>query len=143
MRYRLVFIFLLSGATVHVQAQSPYPVVSEAEQRQRDNDRRLILETELAAERDALTKSQAMSPASPERDATVHRHTENIKALQRELDDVAGRASVREQQRVVVRAIRPTAASSTAPKNARFWDPYNRTSDTTDFSTSPRRESHE
>ncbi|TQK07833.1 hypothetical protein [Herbaspirillum sp. SJZ107] len=142
MRYRLAFIFLLSSVTVSVQAQPPYPVVSEAEQRQRDKDRRLILETELAAERDALTKSQAMSATSPERDATVHRHTENIKALQRELDAVAGRATDREPQRVMVRAIRP-AASTTAPKAPRFWDPYSRTSDTTDFSTSPRRESHE
>jgi len=143
MRYRLVFIFLLSGATVHVQAQSPYPVISEAEQRQRDIDRRLILETELAAERDALTKSQALVATFPEREATVHRHTENIKALQRELDDVAGRAIVRGPQRVVVRAMRPAAASTTATRAPRFWDPYNRTSDTTDFSTSPRRESHE
>lgn len=133
-----VVILLLNGMARSAQAQQSYPVVNQATQRERDADRRLILETELQAERGELAKAQAALDASPtqERKADVHRHVENEKALQRELDGVAGEPrEARTPARAIVKAMR-TAATS-ANKSPRFWDPYHRAPETTGFSTTP------
>jgi hypothetical protein len=119
--------------------------VAKAEQGERDKDRRLILETELVAEHDALMKSKAAFENSRTRDREieVHRHEENIKALQRELDSTTNNDAARNPKRVLVKAQRPARGVGSTKDAGRFWDPYNRASDTTDFSTSPRRDSHE
>jgi hypothetical protein len=145
MSSRLLLIFILSAWSPYAHAQANYPVIGKAEQQIRDNDRRAILQEELAAEREALAKAQAAHDAGPtsEREAAVHRHTENIKALLRELDSDA--KTKPEPMRVVVKATRPASqVSAPAARNqGRFWDPYNRAPDVTDFSTTPRRENHE
>jgi hypothetical protein len=141
MLYRPLFIFLLSAAPPCVQAQASYPVIGKLEQSGRDEDRRTILEAEMADEREAFAKAKDafQADASEDHNAAVRRHMENIAALQRELDRGANRPSPRSTPRIVVEAIRPASASG-AP---RFWDPYNRESDTADLSTNHRKESHE
>lgn len=147
MTNRLISILLLSALPLCASAQPAYPVVGKAEQKARDDDRRAILQDELATERAALAKAQAAldAGATPERAAGVHRHAENVKALLRELDGSSGRRGAAEPVRAVARATRPAASTNTASARnpARFWDPYNRTPDTTDFSTTPRGDSHE
>jgi hypothetical protein len=117
--------------------------VAKPEQVARDKDRRLILEAELVAERESLMKAKEEFEASPTRDREmeVHRHWENVKALQRELE--IGTQAAGAPKRVVARAQRPATTTGSATETGRFWDPYNRAPDITDFSTSPRRDSHE
>ena len=145
MTHRPLFILVLATVTVCVRAQPLYPTVAKAEQMERDKDRRLILETELVAEHEALMKSKAAFDRSPvhDREIEVHRHEENIRALQRELDSTAGNDAARNAKRVLVTAQRPAIVAGNTKNTGRFWDPYNRASDTTDFPTSPRRDSHE
>ncbi|WP_440963970.1 hypothetical protein ACL58G_29110 [Massilia sp. GER05] len=142
MSHRVALIILLSAVVPYVQAQPLYPVVAKAEQKARDEDRRLILQTELALERGALAEVKARPGAGTskeDRDA-VHRHEENIKALQRELDGDA-QSGGEAPRRLSVRALRPSAG--TAARAPRFWDPYNRDIDFNDSSTSQRSDSHE
>jgi hypothetical protein len=143
MTHRSLFILVLAAATVCVRAQPLFPTVAKAEQIERDKERRLILEAELAAEHETLIKTKAAFEAGPTRDREleVHRHQEDIKALQRELDSIAQAAGA--PGRVVARALRPPASTVSTKGTGRFWDPYNRAPDTTDFSTSPRRDSHD
>lgn len=145
MSHRLLPILVLTAATLCVRAQPLYPTVAKAEQVERDKGRRLILETELAAEHEALMKSKAAFENSPtsDREIEVHRHEENVKALQRELDSTTSNDAARNSKRVLVRAQRPATGADDTKDARRFWDPYNRAPDTTDFSTSPRRDSHE
>lgn len=145
MSYRLIPIFLLSMAAACAPAQPMYPTISKANQKVRDDDRLPLLESELAFERNALEKAKHDLAAVPtnERSAAVHRHEENIKALRREIGAVAAQDEPEKSERPVVKAIRvktPLAESKKAPN---FWDPYNRAPDSNDFSTSPRRDSHE
>jgi hypothetical protein len=146
MRHRLLPILLLSILPMYAQAQAVYPTVGKAEQKARDDDRRVILQDELGAEKESLAKAQAQFDAGPttEREADVHRHVENVKALQRELDGSAGQHVTHEPAHVVVKATRATLNTEPASTRsaARFWDPYNRAPET-DFSTVPRRNSHE
>jgi hypothetical protein len=143
MNTRIAFIFALSACALCAHAQPGYPVVSKAAQKARDDDRQTILETELQAESEALAKAQSVLAhgASPDREAEVHRHQENVKALRRELASVTGKPLPRDPVRVVVRAApaAPTAPASSDSEPSRFWNPYNRASDTTDFSTASRR----
>lgn len=155
MMQRHVVIFLLIGPLSYAQCQLSYaqqatsfPVVDPATQKARDDDRRQILETELQAERLELVKAQAALAVAPtqERAADVHRHLENIKALQRELGGAAGRQQApRESVRVVVKAERPAISTPRNTKGAAaYWNPFNRAPDpevTADLSTTPRRES--
>jgi len=143
MTHRILSILALAAATVCVRAQPLFPAVAKAEQVERDKDRRLILEAELAAEGESLMKAKAGFEASPGRDRglEVHRHQENIKALQRELDSIVQAAGA--PKRGVVKAQRPALTTERAKDTGRFWDPYSRAPDTTDFSTSPRRDSHD
>lgn len=145
MTHRPLSILVLAAVTLCVRAQPLYPTVAKSEQEERDKDRRLILETELVAEHDALMKSKAAFENSPthDRGIEVRRHEENIKALQRELDSTTGNDAARTPKRVLVKAQRPATGASNTKDAARFWDPYNRAPDTTDFSISPRRDSHE
>lgn len=145
MSHRLVFILLLSVAPPCAQAQAAYPTVSKAEQKTRDDDRRPLLEAELEAERAALSQAQndLATGATKERTAAVHRHQENIKALHRELDGIADQDVVERRERLVVKAVRSPSGMTASKRTANFWDPYNRAPDHTDFSTSPRRDSHE
>lgn len=140
MSNRLISILLLSTGALCAQAQSMYPVVSKAEQQARDEARRPLLDAELAFEREALAKAAKELDAGPtrERDATVHRHKENIKALLREIETVEEKATEPKQARMVARAIRPPAGIAETKKAANFWDPYNRAPDTADFFTSPK-----
>lgn len=141
MTLRIVVIFLLIGLAPCAKSQSSYPIIDKETQKMRDNNRRLILETELQAERGELAKAQTAFDASPdqEREGELHRHVENVKALQRELDGVAGEAhEARTPAHAIVKAVRPgTTGLAHANKSPRFWDPYNRAPDTTDFSTTP------
>jgi len=145
MAHRRLSILALAAATLCVRAQPLYPTVAKAEQVKRDTDRRLILETELVAEHDALVKSKAAVESNPTRDREieVHRHEENIKALQRELDSTTNNDAARNPKRVLVKAQHPTSGADNTKGTGRFWEPYNRAPDTADFSTSPRRDSHE
>jgi hypothetical protein len=90
-------------------------------------------------------KSKAAFENSPtsEREIEIHRHEENIKALQRELDSTTNNDTARNPKRVLVKAQRPASGADNPKGTGRFWDPYNRSPDTTDFPTSPRRVSHE
>lgn len=138
MTHRLVSILLLSAVMPYVQAQPLYPVVAKAEQKARDVDRRLILQTELAAEGDALAKATTLSDSD-----AIHRHEENIKALQRELGGGEFEGGSGARHRVTVKALRPAANTAGVTRSPRFWDPYNRPIDFNDSSTSQRSESHE
>jgi hypothetical protein len=142
---RYSVIVLSVGLSLCVQAQPLYPVIEQAAQGTRDEDRRLILETELHAERDALSKAQSAPAISVtlERQAEVHRHTENIKALQRELAGMTARQpSTGEPQHVIVKAISQATISRGRGTTgaARFWNPYNRAPDPVDSSTTSRRD---
>ena len=142
LRIHSVVIFLLIELTVSAKSQSLTPVISQATQRLRDDDRRFILQTELQTESEALAGAQSAFEASPtaEKKAAMHRHAENVRALQRELDG-AGRKQTRGIPRVVVKATRPAGNSTAgAIKTGSFWDPYNRAPDNTDFLTNQRRE---
>lgn len=143
LRIHSVVIFLLIEIAVPAKSQHLSLVISEATQRLRDDDRRFILQTELQTENTALAAAQETFRTSPNsgNEAAVHRHIENVKALQRELDG-AGRKQTRERSRVVVKATRPAGNSSAANaiKTGNFWDPYNRAPDNTDFQTNQRRE---
>jgi hypothetical protein len=136
LRIHSVVIFLLIELAVSAKSQPLTPVISQATQRLRDDDRRFILQTELQTESQVLTAAQAAFEASPtaEKEAAVHRHVENVRALQRELDG-AGRTQTRKHPRVVVKATRPAGNSTSAGaiKTGSFWDPYNRAPDNTDF----------
>jgi hypothetical protein len=143
MSHRFAFIILLSAVVPYVQAQPFYPVVAKAEQKARDEDRRLILQTELATERGALAdvKARLGAGTSKEDKDAVHRREENIKALQRELDGGDTQSSGEAPRPLSVKALRPS--TGTAARAPRFWDPYNRAIDLNDSSTSQRSESHE
>jgi hypothetical protein len=124
---RLVVILLLVVVARCAQAQSSYPVVSHAAQMERDLDRRLVLATELQAERVALAKAQAAFDGGPNsaREEEVHRRIENVKALQRELNVASSPRESHAQARAVVKALRAPAIIK-ADKSSRFWDPYKR-----------------
>jgi hypothetical protein len=145
MANRSLSIFFLLTVTLSARAQQLFPTATPAAQKERDIDRRLILETELAEEYGALDKANAELDAhqTDETRSAVHRHKENIKALKRELDFNASIAPSFTSQRVVIKAMRPAAGADSASATARFWDPYNRSSESSDSSTTPRRESHE
>lgn len=139
MPHRFLPILLLCVLPLSAPAQPSYPVIGKAEQKARDEDRRTILQDELDAERAALAKAQVLLAASPseDREADVHRHLENIQALQRELDASTGKPW-RAPVRAVLKVSRPTSDTASARSVARYWDPYNRAPEPTDFSTAPK-----
>jgi len=145
--FRMVIFFLI-GHSASALAQSSYPVIDREVQQARDQERHLILNTELLAEHQELAKARDALAANPTKElqAKAHRHGENIKALQRELRGIgSAQASPSAPLRVVATARRPPepppARSATAL--ATYWNPYNRAAETwppTDSSTTLRRE---
>jgi hypothetical protein len=61
-----------------------FPRVTEAQQRDRDNDRRQILIDELKDEQEAFNKAKERNAS----DAEINRHRANIAALERELSNL-------------------------------------------------------
>jgi hypothetical protein len=118
------------------QGNNSFPVVEKTAQQARDVDRYAILEAELAAEREALGVALAAMKQSSGDDARaeVHRHEENVKALQRELErttqDGAVRVSARRSQ---PDAIPPTKRAMPGAAPAPFWDVYRRSAAPTNF----------
>lgn len=141
LRNQFVVIFILTAPAVSAASQPLYPAVTQEAQQQRDKDRRLILEAELRTEREGLAKAQTAFIATPsaENGAFVHRHSENIKALERELNRTM-RVLTPDVPRVVVKAKRPEGNDQVLAgrKVATFWDPYNRAADSNNFSTIQR-----
>jgi hypothetical protein len=142
-RIHFVVIFLLISTTVSAQPQSMYPVISQATQRLRDEDRRTILQGELMAERESLSKMQAAFSSVPtqEQSADLHRHVQNVKALERELEGIE-KAAATGIPRIVIKATRATAKSvaGSARSTGSFWDPYNRASEITTFQTTEKKD---
>lgn len=123
------FFCLLNGSVVSAEPQSSFPVISHPAQRARDDDRRMILEAELVAERQALAKAQSTFDAAQTEEARagVHRHRENVKALLREIDGVVAKLVPR-TPRATVRSPRPLASSYArgGKPTLSYWNPYNR-----------------
>lgn len=145
MTHRLVAILLLSAALPSVQAQPLSPVIAKVDQKARDTDRRFILQTELANEREALVKAKRKSNTTSSREEAeaIHRHEENVKALERELEYSVAQGGDELRPRAVVKAIRPAVRTANASRVPQFWDPYNRATDFNASSTRQRSESHE
>ena len=148
--YLLIVPLLFAHSYVsYAQQSASYPIIDPGTQKARDIDRRQILEAEMQAERQELATAQASlaAGATQERAADVHRHQENIKSPQRELDRVAEKQQApHEPLRVIVKAQRPAASSQkNISGTAAFWNPYNRAPDpevSADLSTTTsRRES--
>lgn len=111
------------------EGNEPYPVVDSASQKARDIDRRAILESELAAEQQALGSAKEELARAPSDDmrSGVHRHEENVKALRRELERLPHNAPVRIAARPAVPDTTATATRTPrAPNQAPFWDVYRR-----------------
>lgn len=139
-----IAIFLLNSLATCALAQASNVTVSKEEQQARDKDRHLILRTELVGEHQKLAKAHAAFAIAATADsaAEVHRHTENIKALQRELIAAGYQAEPRPPTRLAVKARHPVtplrvSRSSGSPT---FWNPYNRAPEpeaSTDSPTTP------
>lgn len=117
------------------EGNEPYPFVDSASQQARDIDRRAILESELAAEQQALGSAKEAFARAPTDDmrSGVHRHEENVKALRRELERLPDKAPVR----VAARPAAPDATATAtrtppAPTQAPFWDVYRRSAPSID-----------
>jgi hypothetical protein len=124
MNNRFVPIILLCAAPLCALAQGAYPMVDRATQKVRDDERRLILETELEAERAALGKARQALATDPsdEHRADEHRHEQNIAALQRELGVKPAPVRLAARVRRVRAAATPPSAAGPAPD----WDPFRR-----------------
>jgi hypothetical protein len=138
-----IAIFLLNSLATCALAQASNVTIATEEQQARDKDRHLILRTELVVEHQKLAKSQAAFAigATADSAAEVHRHTENIKALQRELIAPGYKAEPRPPTRLAVKATHaatPRVLRSSAV--GAFWNPYNRAPEpeaSTDSPTTP------
>lgn len=118
------------------QGNDSFPVVDKAAQKARNVDRRAILEAEFAAERQALDAALAVTKQSSDDDARteVHRHEENIKALQRELERTRQDGAVRvSARRSGPDAAPPMKRAMSGADPAPFWDVYRRSTAPTDF----------
>lgn len=109
--------------------KEPYPVVDKDVQKSRDADRHTILEAELAAEQQALGIAMAAASKAKGGDiqGDVHRHEENVKALQREMQRPLVSAPVRVNARSAGSdAIVAATRTAPTPAQAPFWDVYRR-----------------
>jgi hypothetical protein len=124
----LILRVLLTGAYLAgAPTWAAFPAVTRAVQQERDGQRREILTAELTAEQAALAEAGAALAAEPTdaNRADLHRHTQNIKALQRELAPL--RRGTAPSLRVLSREARaPIAAAAPIQQPAAFWDPYRR-----------------
>jgi flagellar capping protein FliD len=142
-RFRIAIFLLIPWVTCAL-AQASNVTINKEEQQARDTDRHLILRTELTSEYQALAKAQMALTAvtTAEQAVEVHRRTENIKALQREIAAVASQQMPRELIRVTPKARRAVTGyrAHPTPGAATFWNPYNRASDPeapSEFPTTP------
>lgn len=124
------------------EGNESFPVIDKAVQQARDTDRRVILETELAAEVQALGRARtALSNAPDERTlADTHRHEENVKALQRELSRLQDGLPVRVSARKAPPGDAVATQSRVHPAQAPFWDVYRRSAPPIDFQPPPAKE---
>jgi len=118
-----------------VQGKEPFPFIDKADQQARNVDRRHILEAEFAAEQQALGAAREVAERAPGEGAlaAVHRHEENVKALQRELSRLQDESPVRVSARVAGTKAIPAKRSTPASVQAPFWDVYGRSALPTDF----------
>lgn len=145
--FRMIIFFLI-GHSASALAQSPYPVIDKEVQQTRDQERLVILNTELVAEHQELAKARGELASNPTKElqAKAHRHNESIKALQREVRGIgSAQASPSASLRVVAVAKRPPGPSPARSPTAlaTYWNPYNRAAETRppiDSSTTLRRE---
>lgn len=114
------------------RGNEPFPVVDKASQQARDVDRRAILESELAAEQQALDAvHESMTKAPTEGTlADLHRHEENVKALQRELRRLPDGKPLRVRAREAGGAA--TSRNPFPSPQVPFWDVYRRGASNTD-----------
>lgn len=133
-----MLIFCAISLCSCARGKEPYPIVDRSIQSARDNDRRAILEAELASEQTDLRNVMEEVAKAPSDEARkeAHRHEENIKALRRELDRLTTpiRLTARTTSDV---AVRPAASNA---HDVPFWDVYRRTAPPTDFQP-PAKES--
>jgi hypothetical protein len=116
-------------------AQTPQPagmVVGAREQAARDSDRVRILQSELtrehaaaaeAAKRRAAHLATSDSKAAEQDQQAQQRATENVAALQRELDAAMRSSSVASAPPARV-SVKPAAKPTTSGANAPWWDVY-------------------
>ncbi|TQK03404.1 hypothetical protein [Herbaspirillum sp. SJZ107] len=132
---RKPLIFCAISLCSLAQGNEPFPIVDKAAQQARDMDRRAILESEFAAEQLALVAARESMTKAPTDDtqANLHRHEENVKALQRELARLpdAKLLRVRAHAAGTEQAVDNRPASSMPPP-APFWDVYRRGASPTD-----------
>jgi hypothetical protein len=133
LRRSLVFCAISLGSLAH--GNEPFPMVDKSVQELRDIDRRAILETELAAEQHALNAAHELLAKAPADDTrgSVHRHEENVKALQRELERTAHEMPVRVSARSTGSDTPTAKQTKPRPTQAPFWDVYRRGVSSTDF----------
>lgn len=144
--FRTVIFFLIANSTSAV-AQSSYPVIDKSVQQARDQERHLILSTELLAEYQALEATNSSIAARPtdELRAKAHRHNENIKALRREIRGTDAAPAPDAPVRAVIKPRRRDESPVARGANsiATYWNPYNRATEarqTIDSSTTLRRD---
>ncbi|WP_296948422.1 hypothetical protein [uncultured Massilia sp.] len=120
----------------------PFPVVDKAVQQARDIDRRAILETELAAEEQALGLARAALAKMPgdRALADAHRHEENVKALRRELARLQEAMPVRVNARKAPAGDTVAAPARHQSSQAPFWDVYRRNAPPVDVQPPPAKE---
>lgn len=126
------------AAPALAQGQGVSLAVSAPEQAARDDDRMRILRAELAQESRALedqTKRKAERLAANDRggvqesEQAVARHTENIAALRREIDQASQPGRARSAPATATRRAPVTASTVVAgAANAPWWDVYGRRS---------------
>ena len=124
----IILRVILAGAYLAgVPAWAAFPAVTRAVQQERDGQRREILTAELTAEQAALAEAGTALAAEPTdaHRADLHRHTQNIEALQRELAPL--RRGTAPSLRVLARETRaPIATPAPVQQPPPFWDPYRR-----------------
>lgn len=126
---RKLLIFCAISLCSLARGNEPFPSIDKASQQARDADRRTILASELVAEQQALGAArESMAQASTDdAQANLHRHEENVKALQRELSQLPDQKPLRVHARAAgADATADIKRTSSTPPPAPFWDVYRR-----------------
>jgi hypothetical protein len=132
---RKPLIFCAISLCSLAQGKEPFPFIDRATQQVRDMDRRAILASELASEQLALVAAREAMAKVPTDDtqADLHRHEENVKALQRELGRLPDAKPVRVHARAAAtEGTVDNGRVSSMPPPAPFWDVYRRGASPTD-----------
>lgn len=135
-------IFCAISVCSLAEGNEPSLFVDKPVQQARDIDRRAILEAEFAAEEEALglaREALAKAPTGLAR-ADLHRHEENLKALQRELARLQEGMPVRVGARQATAGDTVAAQSRQQPALAPFWDVYRRSAPPVDLQPPPAKE---